>query len=94
MEFKLITLKFITVNYFGAIAAIIDFCINAISQLFEELQSWNSEFKLINPKPITGTNFETNLSRFGLAGLPLVTILDFQMVLSELFNELKAEIWN
>ena len=30
-----------------------------------------SEFKLTTPKPITRTYFETNLSRFGLAGLPI-----------------------
>ena len=49
----------------------------AISQLFEELQGSNSEFKLITPKSITGTHFDTNLSRFNLAGLPMVVILDF-----------------
>ena len=48
-----------------------------LSQLFEELQGSNLEFKLITPKPITGTYFETNLSRFGLAGLPMAAILDF-----------------
>ena len=57
------------------IAAILDFLMS-ISQLFEELQGSNSEFKLIIPKPITGTYFETNLSRLGLAGLLLGAILD------------------
>ena len=45
-----------------------------ISQLFEELRGSNLEFNLNTPKPITGTYFETNLSRFGLAGLPKVAI--------------------
>ena len=48
-----------------------------LSQPFEELQGSNSEFKLITPKPITGTYFDTNLSRFGLAGLPMAAILNF-----------------
>ena len=48
-----------------------------LSQPFEELQVSNLEFKPITPKPITETYFETNLSRFGLAGLPMVAILDF-----------------
>ena len=48
-----------------------------LSQPFEELQGWNFEFKQITPKPITGTYFETNISRFGLAGLHMVAILDF-----------------
>ena len=47
-----------------------------ISELFEELQGSNLEFKVITPKPITGTHLETNLSRFGLAGLPMAAILD------------------
>ena len=42
------------------------FFYKAIYKMFEELQGWNSEFKLINPKPITGTYFQTNLSSFGL----------------------------
>ena len=50
---------------------------NKISQLFEELQGSNSEFELITPKPITRTYFETNLSRFCLAGLPMAAILNF-----------------
>ena len=47
-----------------------------LSQPFEELQGWNSEFKLITPKTIWGTYFKTNLCRFGLAGFPLTAILD------------------
>ena len=54
--------------------AIFDFQMS-IYQLFEELQGSNSEFQLITPKPITGTYLETNLSRFGLLGLPIVAIL-------------------
>ena len=57
-----------------------------LSQPFEELQGSNSEFKLITPKPITGAYFDTNLSRFGLAGLPMVAILDFLMFISQLFE--------
>ena len=34
-----------------------------LPHLFEELQVSNSEFKLIIPKPIFETYFETNLSR-------------------------------
>ena len=48
-----------------------------LSQPFEELQSSNLEFMLSTPKTITGTYFETNLSGFGLAGLPMVAIFDF-----------------
>ena len=48
-----------------------------LSQLFEELQGSNLEIKLITPNPINGTYFETNLSRFGLTGLPMAAILDF-----------------
>ena len=50
---------------------------NKISQLFEELQGSNSEFELITPKPNTRTYFETNLSRFCLAGLSIADIFDF-----------------
>ena len=42
-------------------AAILDFFQKAISQLFEELQGWNSEFLLITPKSINGTHFGTML---------------------------------
>ena len=48
-----------------------------LSQLFEELQGSNLEFKLITPKPITWTYFLSNMSRFGLAGFPMVAILNF-----------------
>ena len=72
-------------------AAILDFQM-FISQLFEELQSWNSEFKLITPKPITGTYFDTKLSRFGLAGSAMVAILEFSMFISQQFEELQG--WN
>ena len=34
-------------------------------------------FMLITPKSITGTYFDTKLSRFGLAGSLMVAILDF-----------------
>ena len=45
--------------------------------LFKELQGSNLEFKLITLKPTTETYFETYLSRFGLAGLPMAGIMDF-----------------
>ena len=51
-----------------------------LSLLFEELQGSNLEFKLIISKPITGTYFETNLSRFGLANLPMAAVLDVENV--------------
>ena len=43
------------------------------------LKSYKAEnrVKLIIPKSITGTYFDTKLSRFGLAGLPVAAILDF-----------------
>ena len=63
------------------IAAILDFQ-SYISQPFEVLKGSNSVFKLISPKPITGTN----MSWFALVGLPMVTILDFQRVFSEPFR--------
>ena len=57
------------VNMFGlaglSIAAILDFSMS-ISQQSEELQGWNSELKLITPKSITETYFDT-----------MVTIIDF-----------------
>ena len=61
-------------------------------QLIEELQGWNLEFKLITPKSITGTYFDTKLSRHGLAGLTMAATLDFQISLSQLFEELQG--WN
>ena len=42
--------------------AIYDFFQKAISQLFEELLGWKSEFKLISPKYVTGTHFGTNVA--------------------------------
>ena len=48
------------------------------------------KFKLITPKPITENCFETNLSRFGLAGLPMAAILDFQILISQPFKELEG----
>ena len=48
------------------------------------------KFKLITPKPITENCFETNLSRFGLEGLPMVAIFDFQILISQPFKELKG----
>ena len=47
-----------------------------LSQPFEEQQVLNLDFKLNNPKPIIKTYFESNLSRFGLAGLLMEAILD------------------
>ena len=44
---------------------------------FEERQSLNSEFKLITPKPIIGTYFDTKLSRVSLASSAMVAILEF-----------------
>ena len=43
---------------------------------FEEVQSLNLDFKLNTPRPIIKTYFESNLSRFGLAGLLMEAILD------------------
>ena len=48
------------------------------------------KFKLITPKSITENCFETNLSRFGLAGLPMAAILDFQFLISQPFKELQG----
>ena len=70
-------------------AAILDIDMS-ISQLFEELQGWNSEFKLITPKSITRTYSDTKLSMFGLAGLSMAAILDFQMSISQPFEELQG----
>ena len=102
LEFKLFTLKYITRTYsdtklsiFGlaglSMAAILDFQM-PISQPFEELQGWNSEFKLITPKYITGTYSDTKLGRFGLASLPVVTILDFKISISQTFEEVEGWI--
>ena len=48
-----------------------------LSQPFDEQQVLILDFKLNTPKPIIKTYFEFNLSRFGLAGLRMVAILDF-----------------
>ena len=50
-----------------------------VSQLFEELQGSNLKCKLFvfTPKYITETYFYNQLHRFGLAGFPMVAILDF-----------------
>ena len=72
-------------------AAILDFQMS-ISQLFEGLQGWNLEFKLITPKSITGTYSDTKLSRFGLASLLVVAILDFKMSISQMFDDVEG--WN
>ena len=102
LKFKLITPRYIAETYFDTklsifglasllMAAILDFQ-KSISQPFEELQGWNSEFKLITPKSITGIYSDTKLSRFGLASLPMVAILDFQMSISQPLEELQS--WN
>ena len=69
--------------------AILDFLMFK-SKLFEELQGLSLEFKLITPKLISGTYFGTNLSRFGLAGLHMVAILDYYMFISQLFKEVQG----
>ena len=85
MEFRLFTPKSITVTYFDTklsrfglaglpIVAILDFKM-FISQPFEELQGKNLELKLITPKSITGTFFDTRLSRYNFAGSAMVAIL-------------------
>ena len=43
-----------------------------ISHLFQELQ-----FKLVTPKSITGSYFDTKLGRFTLIGSLMGVILDF-----------------
>ena len=42
--------------------------IKKFSQPLEELQGLNSDLKLVTPKPIMGTYFDANLSRFCLVG--------------------------
>ena len=54
-----------------------------ISQLFQDLHGSNLKFKLINPQPITRTYMDTNLRRFGLAGLPMAAILNFIIFMSQ-----------
>ena len=48
------------------------------------------EFKLFIPKSITRAFFDTKLSRFGLVGLPMVAIFDFQMSICQLFEKLQG----
>ena len=57
--------------------AIFDFFLNITSQLFEELNDWNSEFKLMITKSITENYFDTKLSRFRVVGFPMVAIIYF-----------------
>ena len=91
-EFKLNTLKpnngtyFITnMSRFGLaclpMTAILYFLM-LISELFEELQGWNLEFKLITPKSITGTTYDTKQGSFCLAGSAMEAFLKFQMLVS------------
>ena len=47
-----------------------------LSPPFEEQQVLNLDFKPNTPKLIIKTYFESNLSRFGLAGLLMKAILD------------------
>ena len=58
--------------------------------MFEELESSNLTLKLIKPQYITFTYFDTNLRMFDWVGLPMVAILDFQMFISQLFEELQG----
>ena len=53
--------------YFGTILATSDFVKRLYLSYFEKLQSSNSKFKLITPKYIIETNFDTKLGMFGLA---------------------------
>ena len=61
-----------------------------IFQPFEELQGSYSEPRLNTPKPITRTYFDTNLSRFGLAGLTMVVTLDYQIFIFKWYEELQG----
>ena len=56
----------------------------------KELEGSNQGFKLITPKSITGTYFDTKLRRFDLAGSLKAAILDFQMFISQLLKELQG----
>ena len=100
MEFKLITPKPISETYFKTnlsrfglagllMKAILDIQF-FISLPVEELQTLNSEFKLITPKPNTGTYFDTKLSRFGWAGSARVAILKFSIFISQQFEGLQC----
>ncbi len=73
-------------------AAILDFQF-LISQPFKELQGRNSNMKLNTTKSIPRTYFETKQSIFGLAGYALVAILEFEVFISQAFEELKAKKW-
>ena len=57
-----------------------------ISHPFEELEGWNLEFKRITPKSITGTYFDTKLSRFGLAGSAMAALIELWMFIFQLFE--------
>ena len=71
------------------IAAILDFQ-TSISQSFEELKSSNLEVKLMTLKPMTGNNFDIDLSIICFTGLPLAATLDFLIFISQPFKELKG----
>ena len=86
------TLQFIHSNHFEIMVAILD-VFRMLYQLFEELQSLNYKLKRIISKSNTGTHFDTKISRFGLAGLPIVVILDLKMPLTRLFEELQGFNW-
>ena len=88
-EFKLITHKSITGIYFDTMVAILDF-VKMLSQLFEELEGLKSILSQLSPKYITGTYSDTKLSMFGLADLSMGAIVDFQMSISQLFEELQG----
>ena len=63
-----------------------------LSQPIKELRGSNLEFKLITLKPTTETYFETYLSRFGLAGLPMAVILDLKCPYLSRLRSYGAEI--
>ena len=48
------------------------------------------ELKIITLNFITENYYDTKLSRFGLSGLPMMAILDFQISLYKLFEELEG----
>ena len=64
-------------------AAILDFHMS-ISELFEELQGWNSEFKLIIPKSITATYFDAMAAILDFVKRPYISCL----------KSYRAENWN
>ena len=63
-------------------AAILDFQMS-ISEPFGELQGWNSEFKLITPKSITGTYF-----------VAMAAILELKKLYLSYLKSYRAEIQN